>query len=483
MPLPSLNIVSIVLFLLVMGYLVWRDREHIERYGIVLVRRTKRGIELLDETAELSPRFWKYWSTAGVAVGFLGMAGVFLLILEQTLKLFLVGSATPPVGPVIPTVSTVTSPQKAGYLGLPFWHFMISLSVVLVVHEMMHGVIARVEGFDVEYVGLLLVAIIPGAFVQPEGQRDFFEPEEGEEKGSPWEDGSALSRLRVLSAGPFANVTLAVLLFLVLFGAFTTAHGSPELRGFYQHEGMRILNVSEGSPADEAGLQPGMVITSLGGNSTEDLKQFRKAASGLEVNETVEVRTRGNGTFTVTLGSRRQRNGSIGYQPAPIDYLLVPLEKAFPGTVQLYEEYNDILVPESIEMRIGRWNWIEQNYEGLDRKAREKVLELEQKLERPEEGFMGILVVPETDVKEGLEPLVGPLFTFFQILFFVALLNFMIGLANLLPVKGLDGGWMLDTVLKERVPGHADSIVQGVTLFTVAMIAISFLFLIGNHLL
>ncbi|MFB6265537.1 MAG: site-2 protease family protein, partial [Candidatus Nanohaloarchaea archaeon] len=187
---------------------------------------------------------------------------------------------------------------------------------------------------------------------------------------------------------------------------------------------------------------------------------------------------------TVTLDHRREkRNGSIGYDPAPIDYLLAPLEKRFPGTIQLYEEYNNLLVPESAEIRIGRWNWIRENYEGLDLRSEERVSELRSRIKRSDEGFMGVLVVPARSVKEGLEPFVAPLFTFFQILFFVAILNLMIGLANLLPVKGLDGGWMLDTVLKEWIPNRADSIVRSMTIVTVAMIAISFLFLIGEHLL
>ncbi|MCJ7478726.1 MAG: site-2 protease family protein [Candidatus Nanohaloarchaeota archaeon QJJ-7] len=479
----SLNVLSIVLFIAALAVTVWRDRENIERYSIVLVRRTKRGIELLDKTASLSPRFWRIWSTLGVVVGLLGMVGTFLLIFEQTLKLFFVGGATPPVGPVLPTVSTVTNPQESGYLGLPFWHFMISLSVVLVVHEMMHGVIARVEGFDVEYVGMILIGILPGAFVQPEGQRDFFEPAEDEEKGGPWEQGSALSRLRVLSAGPFANVTVAALLLLVLFGAFTTAHGSPELRGFYDHEGMSVMNVSQDSPAESAGLEPGMMITSIGNQSTESLKGFQEAASGLEPGETLEVKTGGNGSFSVTLAERERPEGNITYDPAPIDYLLAPLENNFPGTVQVYENYNDILVPDDPEVQIGRWNWMGKNYDGLKQRAEEKVSGLEKEREIPEKGYMGVIVAPSTTAKESLEPFVGPLFTFFQILFFVALLNLMIGIANLLPVKGLDGGWMLDTALQEKIPRYADGIVRNVTILTIAMIAISFVFLIGEHLI
>ncbi|MDY6769504.1 MAG: site-2 protease family protein [Candidatus Nanohaloarchaea archaeon] len=484
MPLPvSLNVLSIAAFLAGLAYIIWRDRDSIERYSIVFVRRTKRGIHYLDRAAALSPRLWRVWATLGVAAGFAGMIAVFVLIVTQTLKLFLVGGATPPVGPVLPTVSTVTTPQQAGYLGLPFWHFMIALSVVLVVHEMMHGVIARVEGFDIEYVGLLLIGIIPGAFVQPEGQRDFFEPGEGEEKSSPWRDGSPLARLRVLAAGPFANVTLAAILFLALSAAFTTAHGSPELRGAYRHSGMQVLNVSDGSPAARAGLERGMTITAIDGSDTLDLNGFKAATSDLRANETVTVTTRGNGTFEVRL-ERRQPSGNITYTPAPIDYVLPYLEQVAPGTIDAYEDYNDIIAGSGDRTtRIGRWRWVRQHYDRLDAAATDRIRELRAQDTGPAEGYMGILVAPATAVKDGAAPFIGPLMTAAQVVFFIALLNLMIGIANLLPVKGLDGGWMLDTVLQEYMPGRADVVVRWVSLVTVATIGISFAFLIAKHLL
>ncbi|MFB6294528.1 MAG: site-2 protease family protein, partial [Candidatus Nanohaloarchaea archaeon] len=465
----SLNVLSIIVFLALLAAVVWRDRENIERHYIVLVRRPKRGIDYLDRIAAVSPRLWRLWSTLGVGVGFAAMVVVFVVILHQTLRLFFVGGATPPVGPVLPTVSTVTNPEQAGYLGLPFWHFMISLTVVLVVHEVMHGVIARVEGFDIEYVGLLLIGILPGAFVQPEGQRDFFEPdeEEAEDGGGPWGEGSPLARLRVLAAGPMANMTVAVLLFLVLQGAFTSAHGPPELRGAYEHNGMRIVNVSAGSPAAAAGLQQGMTITGMDNRSTQDLAGFEAATVNFTVNKTVTVVTQGNGTFHVTLGERSRPDGNISYTPAPVDYLLPALERRFPGAITTYERYNDVIGGDDLTLRIGRWQWIQQHYPALQETAAQRIAELEQQRKPDATGYMGIRVVPDRDVNPAFTSLVQPLFTFFQLLFFVALLNLMIGVANLLPVKGLDGGWMLDTALQETVPGRADRIVRTVTLVTI----------------
>lgn len=477
----DLNLLSIIAFLLGAAYLLWRDRDNIERHSIVFVRRTKHGIELLDRVAALGPRAWRWWANIGIVIGFIGMVGLFLLLLRETARLFLVGTATPPVGPVVPTVSTVTDPSQAGYLGLPFWHFLIALSVVLFAHELMHGVIARVEGFDIEYVGLILLGIIPGAFVQPKGQRDFFEPDEGDgEEQSPWGEGSPLARLRVLAAGPMANVTVAAVLGLILLGAFTTAHGPAEPRGVYEHEGMRIVNVSDGSPAERAGLQRGMVITALGNDSTIDIAGFQDATRILAVNDTLQVRTAGNGTFTATLGERPETNGTYRFRPAPIDYILPALERQWPGTIETYEDHNDWIAGEDRDLRIGRWTWIAERAPDLQERAEERIAALDEP--REEGGFLGIRVVPAMTTVAWARPVIGPLLLIVQVVFFIAILNLMIGVANLLPIKGLDGGWMLDTVMNEYGPAWGGKVTRWATMVTIAVIAISFAFLLGRAL-
>ncbi len=482
--LTDLNVLSIILFLVVAAAVVWRDRENIERYSVVLVRRTKHGIEVLDRIADVWPRAWRAWATLGIGVGFIGMAVIFVVLVQQTVRLFLVGDAAPPVGPVLPTVSTVTDPAQAGYLGLPFWHFLIGLSVVMVVHEVMHGVIARVEGFDIEYVGLLLIAVIPGAFVQPKGQRDFFEPDEAadDEEQEPWGNGSPVSRLRVLAAGPMANITLAAILAVLLMGVFTTAHGTPEIRGMYSHDGMRVVNVTDGSPAMAAGLEPGMTLTAIDGTGTMDLAGFEAATRNLTAGQQVTVETAGNGTVTVTLGVRPEGNDSYTFSPAPVDHLLPALEKRYPGTIAFYEAHNDWLIGATPDLQRARWAWIAETHPDLAGTASERIAALDTGSDGPEPGFMGIVVVPEREVVDAFRPVAGPIFLVAQVLFFVALLNLMIGVANLLPIKGLDGGWMLDTAMDEYGPGWGDRVTHWATLITLAVVAISFAFLIGRAL-
>ncbi len=496
--LTNLNTLSIIVFLLIAAAIVWRDRENIERHSIVLVRRTKHGVEFLDRVAALWPRIWKHWASVGVVIGFLLMIPMFFLILHQTVKLFLVADAVIPVQPLLPTASTFTDPTQAGYFGIPFWYFMVSISVVLVVHEMMHGVIARVEDFAVEYVGLILIAILPGAFVQPEGQKDFFEPDDDAEteKQSPWDQGKWTTRLRVLAAGPWANITLALFLAILLIAVPFVAGNVLEPAGIIENNGVPIVNVSDGSPAQQAGLTTGMLITGVNGNDTYTLNRFRSTMDRFTVGDTATIRTQDQGTFDVTLAAGEIANTNITFRPAPVDRLLPVMEQRYPGTIDTYERYNDWLVGDcpggqrqgvctvtDTQLEVARWEWIQSEYPALDQRAQQRIAELEPQIEEPEpRGVLGIMIAGqhERDIAFGLDPLLPVLGILFALTYIVALINLAIGTANLLPVKGLDGGWMLSILLDRFVPDRSQRISRIVTVITLLLIGISFAFFLAR---
>ena len=45
---------------------------------------------------------------------------------------------------------------------------IIALITVMVVHEFGHGIISRVEGVKIKSIGVLFLAVLPGAFVEPD---------------------------------------------------------------------------------------------------------------------------------------------------------------------------------------------------------------------------------------------------------------------------------------------------------------------------
>ena len=134
---------------------------------------------------------------------------------------------------------------------------LVVLSILVIVHEFGHFIVAkrtgvRVEkfsvGFGPEIFGITLgatrylISLIPlGGYVKLAGET------QGEIKGERWEylSRSAGERARIIIAGPLLNYLLAFLIF-----SFVFIVGSPTLTS-------TVGEVMTGYPAEEAGLRPG----------------------------------------------------------------------------------------------------------------------------------------------------------------------------------------------------------------------------------
>ncbi|HZX34737.1 MAG TPA: site-2 protease family protein [archaeon] len=140
-----------------------------------------------------------------LSFGVMGLSGFALFSLAlQALDIvskYLIGvRGCPGVAPLIPGVELPNVPIT------PPLHAWISLLIILVVHEAMHGIVGKRHGFRLKSAGVLLLGFLPiGAFVEPD------------EKQVKKAKGEKL--LPFLAAGPMANIALMVIAGLVVFGA------------------------------------------------------------------------------------------------------------------------------------------------------------------------------------------------------------------------------------------------------------------------
>ncbi len=478
------NTIAMVLVVGFVVWLLWRDRDNIERHSIVIIRRTERGITFLDDVASRAPGLWRVWSDVNIVVGFLVMGLIVFFLLYNGLKILMVPEAVPAVGLVLPTTGQAT--MGPGYFLVPFWHWIVGISTVAVFHEMMHGVIARNEGFPIKSVGWFVLGILPGAFVEPEGEEMF--PEETEEdEGSeddeskdggitvegPWGDGDWRGKLRVLAAGSGANLTIALVLVGLMAAMTTGAHGQRDIRGVYEYNGAEVNKVFNQSGAYHAGLEPGTVIQRVDGQKVRNVEEFLAHGDTFTVNETVRLSGVYNGStfnMSVEIGTKPQ---TYAYRPAPIDPLLVRVEKRFPGTIDMYEKYNDAFVDGGVRTELERWRWIQENYDGLDDRADAKIDALSDRLEDDVDGFLGVGVRSAKDVKEGMEPIAAGAEFLLTLLFFMVMIHAGVGAANMMPIKPLDGGWMLDTVVNEYLPARRKLLVRSVMAGTLGLFAVN----------
>ena len=232
----------------------------LERFGVevkpfLLIFRTGRFNRMLDWLAGRLGRAVPALSNLSLAMS-LGMMALGTYLLTRNLySLFYRVKEAAPVFPAIPFITIRES--------LPY--FLLAAVVLIAVHEIAHGVVARYEGIKVKSSGVLVAAIIPGGFVEPD-EEEFKRAERGK-------------RLRVLAAGSTANMALALLLI-------------PLLLAFFHPSGVLVEGVWDGGPAMQAGIKPGMIIEAVGGvnvSSVQDLSQ-QISKAGINADLTLRVR-------------------------------------------------------------------------------------------------------------------------------------------------------------------------------------------------
>jgi len=293
--------ISVLAFLGILILIIHRDRKNIEfQYGL-LMRKTKAGIEILDKLARPAS-FWKFLGTIGVIVGiFLMFDGVFSLIAYG--KMLATGTVTAPgLSFVFPSISSQVEVGR-GYILMPFWFWLIIIMSVIFPHEAFHGILSRVEKIKVKAAGVLLLVILPGAFV---------EPDEKQLKKS-----KLMSKLRVFAAGSLANF----LVYVIVFGLISSV-----IWPFFVPGPIVLSEVNATSPASEAGLKSGMVITEMNGKNVKSTyAEFLNGSSyladetkGLKSGD--EILLVANGTFyNVTLGTNPENKTlpylGIAYSP------------------------------------------------------------------------------------------------------------------------------------------------------------------------
>ncbi len=239
---------SVIMFFLVVAFVLYVDRGKLEikkflGMPILFMRRTKRFISIIDSIAQASPLFWKAFATLGVITGIVFMLyGIYCLF--ATSMAVASGFITKPALQLILPSLSATGAEGPGFILIPFWFWLITIGVILIPHEFMHGVIARAEKVKLKSVGLLLLAILPGAFVEPD--------ERHLKKAGFW------TKVRIYAAGSFANFLVAALVF-----SATTGYIWPSSVG----DGIVIDSIAEGSPAEIAGLTVGGLITAINGNA------------------------------------------------------------------------------------------------------------------------------------------------------------------------------------------------------------------------
>ena len=312
----------------------------------MIMWKTQRLRGLISRISNISPRFWRWYMNVGIIVAFGAMIFITWTIISTLPSVF----ETPSVSIVIPGVEM---PGSSIYV--PFLYGLIALATVLIVHEFSHGVQAIGEKIPIKSIGLLLFAVIPGAFV---------EPDEDELKKA-----KKISRLRVYAAGSIANISLALIAILLVTLL------SAGIQHYFAEDGIEIDRIVGDSPS-EGILKEGMVLQSIDNHQINNSQNYIDVVSSYHPGDNVSVKT-DQGTYSITL-SKNPSNESRGFF-------------------------------------------------GIQANKHFKLID------------------------DSLGPIPWVLFELVELFQWIFMLNLGIGLFNLLPIKPLDGGYMLEILLSYKM--------------------------------
>jgi membrane-associated protease RseP (regulator of RpoE activity) len=353
--------------------ILFRKKLKIDVYGAVLMRRTQKMRGWIDYIANLSPRFWRWSMNIGIPIAVLGMAFMVYTIIMSLQVMF----QTPTTGLLLPGVDIPGSP-----IYIPIFAGIIALILLMVVHEFGHGILARAQGVRIKSIGVILLAILPGAFVELD--------EEDVKKAK------RAVKLRIYAAGSMFNLGLAGIAWVVVI-VLTTSF----IPYAFEPDGLKITSVTPGGPS-EGVLKEGMVIYGINGQQVSNRTAANELLNNTNPGDELTLLT-DQGTYTIT-SAGNPNNASATY-------------------IGIRGDSNPVVEPE-----------VAQTYGN---------------------------VIPWF------------LYNLADLCFWIYALNLMVGLFNLLPMKPLDGGVILEELLGYKIPENiTQKIVASVSWVMIGIVAL-----------
>lgn len=203
---------------------------------IKILSRTRRGIRVFADVS--------------VIAGFLMMGYAFYFLLNNISNFFVAQDEFSELTVLIPGVTLTSAPAIA--------FFLLSIPIVLIMHEGAHGIVAALEKIKIKTGGFAIFIALFAGFVEPDEEE--------------FNKAKKISKLRVIGAGATSNVMFAIVLGAIMltnpiFGMVLDSiplFGEVILNVFYElSQGVLVLSIIENSGAEQAGMQANDIITSI----------------------------------------------------------------------------------------------------------------------------------------------------------------------------------------------------------------------------
>ncbi len=314
--------------------------------------------------------------------------------------------------------------------------FLVVIAICIISHEYGHYKTAKLAGVQVHEFAFGMGPVIwqktakdgtqwsfrifpVGGFVRLAGM-DEEKPGEEVVKGGAFTEKSAIQRFLILFNGALANIILAILLTAI----FLYGHGILDL------DNTRIGELMQGFPAQEAGIETSDVVKEVNGTIVDDWDGMSKAIKESAENGPVSLLIDRNGnlkTFSVEIPiSEEYGVPLLGIRPAYRSFSLA-------GSV--FHSFSYIFRMSA--------EWVQGIYMLLTNQSDADIT-----------GPVGIASLAGRAARAGLWSFIS----------FLAIINLNLGLINLFPFPGLDGGRLvfifIELITRKRVPDRVENFIH-----------------------
>jgi membrane-associated protease RseP (regulator of RpoE activity) len=387
--------------------------------------KTSWGIKLINYVGEKYKKTIKFLSYFSISLGYVLMATMMFLII-QTIYLYLTTNIStvikaPPVMPLIPYFPRLFGVESF-FPPFFFAYFIISIAIILTVHEFTHGIFARRYNLKIKSTGFAFLRYFPalfGAFVEPD--------EKQMNKSNNFEQKS------ILSAGVFANTITAILFYIIFFWFFTFAFTpSGIIFNDYQYSIVEISSISMINGISLNNFSQENIVNLINKTGSNEIKVNGKNYVGIkgfpiDNNEQVAL-------YDDSPAINAKLNGAIiAINNEKIDSLedfRHELSKYSPGEKITIKTKTDI--EENYEIVLGE-NPQEENLSFLGVAF----------IERKRTGITGKLFTAFSSFKKPniyYEPKSNSSIFIKDLLWWIIVINILVALFNMMPLGFLDGG-------------------------------------------
>ncbi len=300
---------------------------------------------------------------------------------------------------------------------------LLGFSLLIIVHELGHFIMAKVNGIKVEEFAIGMgpkifstqgketkysIGLFPiGGYVKMMGEEEEVQDERSFSSKSP------LRRISVIIAGAVMNFLFAIIIFTIFLNKF--GYRLPQVK-----------TVTENSPALEAGLEVGDKFLKVDGSrvfSADDLFVGINMAKDKPINFLIE--RNGEKKNIVVTPRLIEENGRERYA---IGFGFETVEN--PGIMQSFKQS----FKETVAV-------VNQTYKGLKMMITGKV-----NFKTDVGGPVSIIRMSSQAAKNGI----------WNLMYFVAFISINLAVFNMLPFPALDGGWtvilLIELITRRKVP-------------------------------